>query len=101
MVLYFTDTGLCSFLVGLRRPEDLAASGLLGPLFETHVLGQMLKWWANRGLAPNVFFFRDHHGHEVDFVVPVGNRLKLFECKWTPKVPRNQIPGLRGCDFGA
>jgi len=91
--LYFLDTGLCCFLAGLRRPADLAASGMLGPIFETHVLSQMVKWWANRGVMPEVYYFRDHHGHEVDFVVPVGEKLKLFECKWSASAG-GRTPGL-------
>jgi predicted AAA+ superfamily ATPase len=91
--LYFLDTGLCCFLAGIRSSEDLKRSTLLGHLFETHVLGQMVRWWTNRGATPDIYFFRDHHGHEVDFVVPVGEKLKLFECKWSISPPR-RIPGF-------
>jgi predicted AAA+ superfamily ATPase len=91
--LYFLDTGLCCFLAGLRRPAELASSGMLAAIFETHVLSQMIKWWANRGLTPNIYFFRDHHGHEVDFVVPVGEKVHLFECKWAESASARQ-PGF-------
>ena len=37
--LYFLDTGLCSYLLGARTPDDLLRSPMLGALFETHVLG--------------------------------------------------------------
>jgi hypothetical protein len=80
--LYFLDTGLAAFLVGLRSPRDLRESAMLGAFFETHVYGQIARWYANRGKAAPLFFYRDHHGHEVDFVIPVGERLKLYECKW-------------------
>ncbi len=79
--LYFLDTGLACFLAGFRRPEDLEGSALRGAFFETQVLAQIVRFYANRGEPPNVFFFRDHSGNEVDFVIPVGERLKLVEAK--------------------
>lgn len=83
--LYFLDTGLAAHLAGFRSAADLAHSQLLGSFFETAALGQILRWHANRGLRSRVYFLRDHHGHEVDFVVPVGEKLKLFESKWAER----------------
>ncbi|HSV95829.1 MAG TPA: hypothetical protein VLM75_02715 [Spirochaetota bacterium] len=48
-----------------------------------HMLGRMVRKYANRCRRPAIYFFRDHHGHEVDFVVPVGGRLGLYERKWS------------------
>jgi hypothetical protein len=79
--LYFLDTGLACFLAGFRSPRDLRGSALLGAFFETQVLGQIVRWYANRGEPADVYFFRDHHGNEVDFVIPVGERLRLIEAK--------------------
>ena len=90
--LFFLDTGLACFLCGLRSPRDLRESALLGQMFETHVLGQIVRWYANRGQQAPVYFFQDHQGHEVDFVIPVGKRLKLYECKWA-EMPDHDTPG--------
>ncbi|MFH1024318.1 MAG: ATP-binding protein [Planctomycetota bacterium] len=79
--LYFLDTGLACYLAGVRTPGDLAANPLLGAMFETHVLGQILRHFQNRGETPSVYFYRDHSGHEVDFVIPEGQALRLIECK--------------------
>ena len=48
-----------------------------------HVLAQLIRRYANRGKEARVYFYRDHHGHEIDFLIPVGERLKLIECKWS------------------
>lgn len=80
--LYFLDTGLCSFPLGARTPDDLLRSPMLGALFETHVLGQIVRHFANQGRRREVFFYRDHHGHEVDFLIPSAGRFALIECKW-------------------
>jgi len=80
--LYFLDTGLLCFLAGLYDSKMLRQSSLLGAFFETLVLGQMVRHFANRGSPERVYFYRDHHGVEIDFVIPVGEKLRLFECKW-------------------
>jgi len=92
--LFFLDTGLACFLCGLRKGEELRKSALLGQMFETHVLGQIVRWYANRGLHAPVHFFQDHARHEVDFVIPVGNQVKLYECKWAD-MPERDTPGLQ------
>jgi len=87
--LYFCDTGLACFLAGIRSVNDLQQSPLLGPMFETHVLHQITSHFANQALPTDVYFYRDHQGHEVDFVLPAGNKLILIECKTasTPELP--------------
>ena len=80
--LYFLDTGLCSYLLGARTPDDLLRSPMLGALFETHVLGQIVRHFANQGRRREIYFYRDHHGHEVDFLIPSAGRFELIECKW-------------------
>jgi len=85
--LYFLDTGLACFLCGFRGIEDLSKSALLGSLYETLVFGQIIRWHAVRGKKPQIYFYRDHNGVEVDFVIPIGERLKLYECKWAEMPP--------------
>jgi hypothetical protein len=80
--LYFADTGLACFLAGIDSSETLGRSSMLGAFFETLALGQLVRHFANRGQPARVYFYRDHQGNEVDFVVPVGEKLHLFECKW-------------------
>lgn len=80
--LYFLDTGLLCFLAGLYTEASLEASSLLGGFFETLALGQLVRDFYNKGLAANLYYYRDNHGIEIDFIVPEGTRLNLYECKW-------------------
>ncbi len=91
--LYFLDTGLCSYLLGARSPEDLVRSPMLGALFETHVLGQIVRHFANQGRRRDLYFYRDHHGREVDFLIPSAGRFALIECKWSES-PRSTQRGF-------
>ncbi len=46
----------------------------------------------NQGKSDEIYYFRDKNGHEVDFLIPQGNLLSLYECKWNDesgKVPTN------------
>lgn len=80
--LYFMDTGLACFLVGIQTKSDLLSSPLLGPLFETHVHGQIVRHFANRGVRAPLYFYRDQYAREVDFLIDKGRRFKLIEAKW-------------------
>lgn len=81
--LYFRDTGLLCFLLGLENPASLAASPLSGAVWETFVLGQILRARAATGSAGQIFFWRDSHGTEVDFLIEQNARVRLVEAKWT------------------
>jgi predicted AAA+ superfamily ATPase len=92
--LYFLDTGLACFLAGFDSPQALAGSGHLGAMFETLVLGQIVRRSTNRGEPPSVCYYRDHYGNEVDFVLPVGEKARLIECKWS-ETPNSDTRGFR------
>ncbi len=91
--VYFLDTGLACFLAGIRSVEQLAQSALRGALFETQVIAQLTRTLANRGSVRDVYFYRDHHGTEVDLVLPVGEKLHLVECKVSAS-PMRQVPAF-------
>ncbi len=81
--LYFMDTGLAASLVGLRSPTELENSALIGPFFETLVVGQVIRAYAARAVPAPIYFYRDYSGREVDLVVAVGEKMHLIECKWS------------------
>ncbi len=88
--LYFLDTGLLCFLAGIYTPQALADSSLLGSFFETLCLGQMLKLFSNKGIPTQLYYYRDQAGNEVDFIIPEGHKLSLYECKW--RFEGNKLP---------
>ena len=79
--LYFLDTGMLCFLLGIRSASDLAASSMAGAIFETLAFGQITRWFSNRLLRPSLYFYRDHAGREADFLIPVGDKVRLFDAK--------------------
>ena len=79
--IYFCDTGLISYLLGIETPEQMIRDPLLGNIFENFVVIEALKTRLNLGLEPNLYFFRNSNGVEIDLILQEQNKLKLFEIK--------------------
>lgn len=79
--LYFYDTGLAARLLGLREPAQMTTLPQRGPLFENHVLLEILKAHHARLAQPELYFWRDHHGREIDVVIDAPGGLHQIECK--------------------
>jgi predicted AAA+ superfamily ATPase len=79
--LYFYDTGLAAYLLGLRKKSDYELHPSKGALFENLVISEYLKATYHKGEVPNVFFWQDKSGNEIDMYVPGINKTRLIECK--------------------
>jgi uncharacterized protein len=69
--IYFLDAGLAASLQGWRAVEPLLASPHAGPLFETLVLGELVRARDHRGLPLSLHLWRTKEGEEVDFLVEI------------------------------
>ncbi len=79
--IYFTDTGLLCYLVGLKSPEHAASSPMAGSIMETAVVGEIIKTLLHRGIEPRVWFWRTSTGLEVDILVRTEDKLVAVEVK--------------------
>ena len=79
--LYFLDTGLMAYLLGIRDAESLATHASRGMLFETLVVSEWVKRQFNAGQVAELYFWRDSAGHEVDLLVLNGSLLQPVEIK--------------------
>jgi len=93
--LYFYDTGLVSWLIGIHEKSQLALHPLRGVLFETWVIGELLKKRFNQGLPSNLYFWRDSTGNEVDVLIDRGLTLDPLEIKSGQTVTTDYFTGLR------
>lgn len=85
--LYFTDTGLVTFLLGLNE-DTLLSSPHLGAVWETFVLAELRKALFLRYPEATLWFYRDQL-KEVDFLIQFGSKLHLADAKW------NEVPNKR------
>lgn len=79
--LYFYDTGLLCYLLGIEEPSQLALHPLKGAVFENMAVGEMVKARFNAAEDMNLCFYRENSGRGVDVVqiTPLG--LRLYEIK--------------------
>lgn len=67
--LYFMDTGLACYLLGIESAEQLARDKMRGAIFENFVVMEALKKRYNEGKESNLFFYRDSNQNEVDLLM--------------------------------
>lgn len=79
--IYFCDTGIISYLLGIETPEQMQRDPLMGNIFENLVVEEALKSRLNYGAEPNLYFFRNSKGLEVDLILKENGFLNLFEVK--------------------
>jgi predicted AAA+ superfamily ATPase len=80
---YFTDVGLLCFLLGIEEPQQVTRDPLVGAIFENLVIVDFLKAQLNQGKVPNLYFYRDSAGNEIDLLIPKGRSLTAIEIKST------------------
>lgn len=79
--LYFYDTGLACSLLGIESAEQLDTHFLRGGLFENMVVNQFIKQSLNAGGRPDLTFWRDSTGLEVDLIRTNGLTQSAYEIK--------------------
>lgn len=79
--LYFYDTGLASFLLGIQTAEQMDTHPLRGSLFENLVVNDIMKFGSNRGEEEQLFFYRDKSKHEVDILRLLPEKMEAYEVK--------------------
>jgi len=79
--LYFYDTALVCYLLGIRNTSQLTTHPLRGAIFEGMVVTELIKKRTNAGLEINLFYWRDKTGHEIDIIVDDGGKLLPIEIK--------------------
>lgn len=83
--LFFADTGLLCFLMGLNSEEELLRSPLLGSIWETFVFSELRKKQMLKNGKWDLWLWRDNRGLEIDFILQRGGRFTLIEAKYTEK----------------
>lgn len=93
--LYFYDTGIASYLLGLENIKQLDRDPLRGALFENLVIMELIKVRYDKGLDHNLYFYRDSHQNEVDVIYKDGNELVPIEIKSAETFDNNFFRGLK------
>lgn len=79
--VYFADTGLLCYLLGIDSADVLARHAMRGAVFENAAVTELIKQRCNAGREPRVFFYREPRGREVDALSVYGGAVHLYEVK--------------------
>ncbi len=92
--LYFLDTGLLCYLLKIRDPDALAWHSARGAIFETWVISEALKSYYHRGAEPDLHFWRDSAGHEIDLLIDEGATQIPIEIKSGQTIARDAFDDI-------
>ncbi|MCK5679612.1 DUF4143 domain-containing protein, partial [bacterium] len=92
--LYFYDSGLAAWLLGIKDVEQLSIHAMRGALFEGWVISELMKARYNAGYQSNLYFWRDHVGNEVDVIIEQGEKLIPIEIKSGQTLSSSAFKGL-------
>lgn len=92
--IYFCDTGLVCFLLGIENEQQLETHPLRGVIFENMVVLEFFKNKYNQGKLPNLYFYRDKSQREVDLIDEKGISLYAYEIKSAKSFTKDFLTNL-------
>ncbi|MDR1289856.1 MAG: ATP-binding protein [Planctomycetaceae bacterium] len=93
--IYFYDTALVCFLLGIENLQQLNTHPLRGVVFENLIVLEFLKKRFNDGKLSNLYFYRDSSQHEVDLLQDLGNKYNAYEIKSAKSFHSNFMNNLK------
>lgn len=93
--IYFTDTGLACFLLGIGSEEELNKHYIRGSLFENMCVIEVWKYLLNNGINASLFFYRDSNGNEVDLIIQKGLKKIPIEIKSGTSFSSEYLKGIK------
>ena len=95
--IYFRDTGLLHYFLGIRSAAVLETHPARGASFEAFLIDQLVSAYGRVAPGSQAYFWRTAQGDEVDLLVDLGSRRVPFEIKLHTAPGRDDVPGLRRC----
>jgi hypothetical protein len=94
MIFFWQGTGLLSYLLRIRSPEDLRFHAQYGGILESYVISEFLKCYMNSGEEHSIYFWRDSTGNEIDILIDEGIILTPVEIKAGQTVASDFFKGI-------
>jgi predicted AAA+ superfamily ATPase len=79
--LYFYDTGLLTYLLDIADEKQLDTHFAYGSIFENGIILEIMKKLINEGEKPQIYYWRDSNGNEMDLILETKGRLIPIEIK--------------------
>lgn len=93
--IYFYDTGLLCYLLGIKDVQELKLSPYKGAIIENLIISETIKKRNNVGEHPDLYFYRDDSKIEIDLLDFTDRSNKMaFEIKTTGLFNKKQAKNL-------
>ena len=92
--LYFYDTACCARFWGWSRPTNLSPTIYAGRFLKIGVIAEIIKQHVNAGRRPDLYFWRDNIGNELDLLYERGGRRQVVEIKAGATLGTDQFKGF-------
>ena len=93
--LYFYDTGLACYLLEVTDYKQLEFHFIKGSLFENYIISEIIKNNYNEGYSPNIYFWRDSNGNEIDCLEEKNGKIKAIEIKSSKTFNLDHLKNLK------
>ncbi len=92
--VYFLDTGLLCYLLGVDNEERFFKSAERGPIFENMVIMEAIKQLSVQKIHSQCFFYRTANGVEVDLIIEKEGAIDAYEIKLAKTLTREMAQPL-------
>lgn len=93
--IYFTDTGLACYLMGIHNAEVLSKGIYKGRLVETYIINEIMKSYTNNCTECGFFYYRDNNMNEIDLIMLKDAKAHLVECKSGVTFSKNDVKAFK------
>ncbi len=93
--LYFYDTGLLSFLLGIDSKIEYQKTTFSGSIFENYVVSEIKKEGKNSGERDELYYLRSSGGKEIDLISNYNSVVNFYEIKKSSTFRHNMITTLK------
>lgn len=95
--IYFRDSGLLHYFLGIMDQRSLGVHPARGASWESFIVEQLICAFQQAMPSARAYYWRTAAGEEADLLIEAGRRLIPFEIKLHSAPTRQIAPGLRGC----
>jgi len=89
--LFFTDTGILNFLLGIQTIDQLLASSFIGSIFETFVFNELCKQKSFLTDTTQIYYYRTLDKKEIDFIIERNGKIVAIEVKFAKSVSKSDF----------
>ena len=92
--LYFLDSGLICYLLGIHKSDELLMHSARGAIFESWIVAELYKSYYHTGKQPAMYYFRDSNNNEIDLILDYGSKVIPIEIKSSQTINTEFFKGI-------